>query len=79
MSLHIKGLARGCPTDCARGRGMDNLAFIAFVLVQGRGRQSRGQGIIAKSSMSSMHVEVSGELPPLQAMVEAMRDVAQVV
>ena len=49
---------------------MDDLTSITFVLVWGKGRRGRGRGAT---------VRVSGELPPLQAMAKAIRDVAKAV
>ena len=55
---------------------MDDLVSVASIPVRGRGQRSRGRGIAAaENSASSRHVEVSDELPPLQA----MRDIARAV
>ena len=72
----VRGRARG---RLAGGRGKDDHASAASVPGRGRGRRGRGQGAFVESSSSSGHEEVIGSPPPLQAMTEAMRDVARAI
>ena len=58
---------------------MDDHASAASVPGRGRGRRGRGRGAFVEGSSSSGHEEVIGDPPPLQAMAEAMRDVARAV
>ena len=53
MPLCIRGCAWGLPTGHVGGRGMDDLASVASVLVWGRGRRGYGRGITTESSVSS--------------------------
>ena len=58
---------------------MDDHASAASVRGRGKGRRGRGRGAFVESSSSSGHEEVVGGPPPLQAMVEAMRDIARAI
>ena len=75
----VRGHARGRPTGCAGGRGMDDHAPAASIPARGKGPRGRGGGISAESYMSSGYEEVVGGLPPLQAIVEVIRDVAKAI
>ena len=61
------------------GRGMDDHASAASVLGRGRGRRGHGRGAFLKSSSSSGHKEDVGGTPLLQAITEAMTDVARAI
>ena len=72
----VRGSVRGRPTGCGKGRDMDDRVPTASVPVKGRGRRGN-RCISSESSTSSGHEEVFGGPLPLQAMTDAMRDVAR--
>ena len=58
---------------------MDDYTFTTSILGRGRDRRGCGRGVFVESSSLSEHEEVVGGTPLLQAMAEAMRDVARAI